>query len=88
MNCADCHRPIPRFTDIDWDGVIVCTPCARKRRDEALTAEQIAKAEALAQRKPDAIAKLADMGVINDTTMSVLTKSDSISQENERITTK
>ena len=59
MMCADCSKPIARFTDIDWDGVIVCTPCATKRRDEFLTADEIAKAEDLAQGKPDAIEKLA-----------------------------
>jgi hypothetical protein len=59
MICADCSHPIARFTDIDWDGVIVCTPCATKRRDEVLTADEIAKAEDPAQGKPDAVKNLA-----------------------------
>ena len=46
-----------------WDGEIVCTPCATKRRDEFLTAEEIAKVEDLAQGKPDAVKNLAKQGV-------------------------
>jgi hypothetical protein len=59
MMCHDCYKPIARFTHIDWDGEIVCTPCATKRRNELLTADEITKAEDLAQGKPDAIKNLA-----------------------------